>query len=95
MVADIHAAPAKQAALESLVCLQNEDLRPAVKEIRVPTLIIHGSEDRICAPAAAHYMHNEINRSHVLFLKETGHMPFITRKHAVLRAIAQFLKSLK
>ena len=94
MVADLHAAPTKQAALESLACLQNEDLRPAVKKVRVPALIIHGSEDRICAPAAAYYMHNQINRSHILFLEKTGHVPFITKKDAVHRAIAEFLESL-
>jgi pimeloyl-[acyl-carrier protein] methyl ester esterase len=93
-LADTNTVPQKQAALELLRCLEDEDLRSSLKNIQVPTLIIHGRQDRICVPDAAQYMHERISRSHILFLEDTGHVPFIIKKEEVHHAIKEFLESL-
>ncbi len=91
LVVDKNCLPLKNAALESLKCLQTEDLRPSLDNICVPTLIIHGSEDKICNPEASHYMHERIGSAKLFFLEQTGHLPFITRKHEVSGAVKGFL----
>ncbi len=91
---DLTTAPVKQAALETLDCFRTEDLRGVLPGIQVPTLIIHGSEDRVCMPEAARYMHTHITNSQMLLLNDTGHVPFITKKTEVHQAIHDFLKSI-
>ena len=89
---DLAAAPAKDAALACLRCLMEEDLRPALSLISVPTLILHGNEDAICNPAAADFMHSHIPGSQLVMLEQTGHMPFLTRSDAVTRHLRLFLE---
>lgn len=91
---DLHAAPVKDAALESLQCLQDEDLRAPLDNIHVPALLIHGDRDIVCRPDASRYMHERIGGSKILFLKDTGHAPFVTRQGSVHRAIKEFLGGL-
>ncbi len=91
-ITDINNAPKKEAALESLKCLQDEDLRAELDKIAVPTLLIHGKDDRISLPAAAAYMNEHIKGSELLLLDETGHVPFITKEKKVLKRLHDFLE---
>jgi pimeloyl-[acyl-carrier protein] methyl ester esterase len=91
MLVDENHVPLKHAAVESLKCLLNEDLRKTLDNINVPALFIHGREDRICVHEASHYMHNRIIGSKILIFENTGHAPFITKKYEVLAAINDFL----
>lgn len=85
-------APAKPAALQTLKCLLNEDLRKFLPDIRMPTLLIHGKEDRISMPGAADFMNRQIKGSRALFLEKTGHVPFVTREKEVLEGLRSFLE---
>ncbi len=89
---DLAAAPAKDAALASLRCLMEEDLRPALTGLTAPTLILHGDEDAICNPAGATFMHTHIPGSQLVLLKQTGHVPFLTRSNDVTRHVRLFLE---
>ena len=91
-ITDINNAPKKEAALESLKCLQKEDLRNALEKIEVPTLLIHGKDDQISMPAAAVYMNEHIKGAELLLLDKTGHAPFITREKEVLKKLHEFLE---
>lgn len=85
--------PAQAAALESLQCLADEDLRPCLAHTTLPTLVIHGSQDRVCSPDAGRYMHEHITGSRLLCLPGAGHAPFITRRAAVSAALQTFLEN--
>ncbi len=85
--------PKKEATLELLKCLQNEDLRDALDKIAVPTLLIHGKNDRISLSGAAYYMNKRIKKSELLLLEDTGHLPFITKEKETLEKIKIFLKT--
>lgn len=91
---DTDCAPAQQAALESLQCLQDEDLRRVLPHITVPTLLVHGLNDRICLYGAAEYMAEKIKDSQTFLLNDTGHIPFISQKQRVYDAIQSFLKQM-
>lgn len=92
LVVNSRHAPAQAAALESLECLAAEDLRPSLAHITVPTLLIHGSDDRVCVPAAARYMQEHIRGSRLLNLQGAGHVPFLTRCDTVSAAIRELLE---
>jgi pimeloyl-[acyl-carrier protein] methyl ester esterase len=92
-VTDINNIPKKEAALESLKCLQNDDLRDALDKIAVPTLLIHGKKDQISLSDAAVYMNKRIKKSELLLLDDTGHVPFITKEKETLEKIKLFLKT--
>lgn len=64
-------------AESELAELAKVDLRDALPKIDVPTLIIHGSRDEICLPAAANYMKETIRNSKLVMLEGVGHAPMI------------------
>ena len=57
--------------------LAKADLRELLPEIKVPTLIIHGSQDQICLPSVAKFMKNRIPSSKLVMLDGIGHAPMI------------------
>jgi pimeloyl-ACP methyl ester esterase len=88
---DTTLCPDSDAALSTLACLQNEDLRPTVEHITAPTLIVHGERDEICLSGGGRYMKRNIPGAQMLMLPDTGHMPFITRRESVVKAVLNFL----
>ena len=68
--------PPKRAERE-LAELARLDLRPALKQITVPTLIIHGDRDEICLPAAAKFMSLEVGGCELEIISGVGHAPMI------------------
>ncbi len=92
-ITDINNAPKKGAALESLKCLQNEDLRNELEKIALPTLLIHGKDDQISMPSASAYMKEQIKGAELFLLDKTGHAPFITREKEVLKKLHGFLET--
>jgi len=90
---DMFRAPDRDAALGLLACLMQEDLRPSLSRICMPTLILHGDEDGICNPAGAAFMHSHIPGSELVLFPQTGHVPFLTRSREVADHLRLFLKS--
>ncbi len=91
-VLDPSCAPSRQAALQLLSCLQEEDLRELVPlAAGVRSLIIHGTEDRICHPGAAGYLGGMLLNAQRVMLHGTGHVPFLTRRAEVCRVVGDFL----
>jgi len=59
------------------------DLRPRLKEIQIPTLIIHGDADVIVPLDESEYAASQISNSHLRILKGAGHVPTVTRPREV------------
>ena len=93
IITDKNNIPKKEAALESLKCLQNEDLRDTIEKIAAPLLLIHGKNDQISLSDAAVYMNKRIRKSELLLLDDTGHVPFITKEKETLEKLKIFLKT--
>jgi len=92
LAADTARAPRQEVACEALQSMQQEDLRPHLKNIRVPVLLIHGSLDRICLPAASRYMAEQIPGSSLHILEATGHVPFLCAAEKVHREVKKFIQ---
>lgn len=87
-------APAREAASQSLRCLADCDFRNVLGSISVPTLLVHGDADRLCLPEAGAMMHDRIHTSRLVLLRDTGHVPFVTKQHEVAAALLDFTRHL-
>jgi pimeloyl-ACP methyl ester carboxylesterase len=80
---------------EATVLRAQLDREPAmaakVGDIKVPTLILFGDQDRLINPSAAQTFHERIAGSEVVLLKNIGHLPMDEDPDATAAAIADFL----
>lgn len=67
------------------------DVRERLAEVRVPTLIIHGEEDRVIRPQRARELHAGIPGSQLAVFPDCGHWPFVERRDEFVRAVNRFL----
>lgn len=79
-----------EAAIRLYESMYDVDLRPHLAQITVPTLIIHGEEDRIVPVRVAQELAAYIPNSHLSILPGAGHVPTITQPQAVANAITAF-----
>jgi len=84
--------PSFDAAKAGLVELIGADLRSTLDRVDVPTLIIHGRDDRVCPPGAAEYMAAEIEGSHLLMIDDAGHVPFLSHSEHFNEELEKFIK---
>ena len=77
-------------ALDDLNWLYQGDFRSTLKDIKVPLMIISGSQDRICFPEASRYMAEQVSGSSLHIIDGAGHMPFFTRAEEVNGLIRGF-----
>lgn len=90
---DVARCPDHTVALDTLACLETEDLRPQLDRIHIPTLLVHGERDEICPADAGRFMHSRIANAQLHMLPDTGHMPFITQRESVVDAVQNFLSA--
>jgi pimeloyl-[acyl-carrier protein] methyl ester esterase len=57
--------------------LEQDDLRPLLPQIKVPTLILHGDHDPIVPLGAAEYLRDRIKDSELMIFEGAGHAPFL------------------
>jgi 3-oxoadipate enol-lactonase len=67
------------------------DSGPALKEIRVPTLVICGDEDTITPPAEAETLQRGIAGSRLVVIPRAGHLANLEQPEAVNQALREFL----
>ncbi len=71
--------PQPAAALATLDILASADLREMLPAVDLPVLLVHGSADTICPPAAAHCMVERLPRAKLVEFEGAGHAPFLSR----------------
>jgi pimeloyl-[acyl-carrier protein] methyl ester esterase len=86
------AAPSPETALAGIGILADADLRQRLAGIGVPTLVVHGEEDRVCPPGGAAAMAAAIPGARLAMLAGVGHAPFISRPGQVLALLEQFME---
>lgn len=74
----IHGEPLPEALAAGLAILEKTDMRAQLTEIRTPTLVVHGSHDRLAPPAAGEYLSAQLPRARLLRLEGAGHAPFLS-----------------
>jgi pimeloyl-[acyl-carrier protein] methyl ester esterase len=76
---------------QGLAFLMEKNFSDSLSSITVPLLLIHGSQDAICPPAAAHHIAQILNKNaESLFFPESGHLPFLSHSGKTLNAITSF-----
>ncbi|MBI3584043.1 MAG: alpha/beta hydrolase [Nitrospinae bacterium] len=82
--------PPANVTLQTLDSLLKDDIRDNLKNIKVPTLIIHGDIDKICPVGAGRYIAREIPNSKLIIFEGVGHAPFLTQPERVNKEIKDF-----
>ena len=70
------------------------DVRERVKEIRLPCLIISGTEDKLTPPKLQDYLHEQIAGSKLIRLEDAGHILNVEKPREVNKVITEFIGSL-
>jgi pimeloyl-ACP methyl ester carboxylesterase len=71
------------------------DVRARLGEIRTPTLVVSGSEDRLTPPTYGRALTTAIPAAQFLEVPHAGHFPHLEQPGVVNAAIRQFLAQLK
>jgi pimeloyl-ACP methyl ester carboxylesterase len=83
---------ASPGALEALVSMNREiDVRPVLPAIRVPTLIVHGTEDSVVPIDAARWTADRIPGAQFIEVAGGGHLHFAKDASAVHDDVRRFL----
>ncbi|MDQ0641117.1 non-heme chloroperoxidase [Pedobacter sp. W3I1] len=80
------------AMAEGLKTLRDEDLRPDLKKIQLPTLILHGKSDKICSYDLAEQMNKLLKNSKLVPLEKSGHALFIEEMEKFNTELLNFIK---
>ena len=70
----------------------NPDLERWLHRIKLPALVVWGSEDKVMPPAYAALWKERLPDARVTMVKECGHLPHIEKAEIVSRQVREFLK---
>jgi pimeloyl-[acyl-carrier protein] methyl ester esterase len=88
-----HGAPQPEALRNGLDLLETLDLRPRVKAITQPVLILSGQNDRVTLPGAGRWLAQALPQSRLVEITRAGHAPFISHHEEVAAAVRPFIAS--
>ena len=87
---------ASPGAVEALAAMNRDiDVRHVLPAIRVPTLILHGTEDEIVPIDVARYMAERVPGARLVELPGAGHLHFGRDEEAVEAALVPFLDEVR
>jgi pimeloyl-[acyl-carrier protein] methyl ester esterase len=79
---------ARAQALEAgLGILRSTDLRERTKSLALPTVIVHGAQDRVVPVGAGRWLARAMSNARLVELADAGHLPFATHRDATLAAV--------
>lgn len=90
IVEDTRAIPARERA-RRLRTIFRTDLSPLLGEIDIPSLVIHGTADRLVPVHLAREMSALLPRANHQEIRGCGHLPYVTHPEEVLRILVEFL----
>lgn len=86
------AVPIKQALVEYLDILEQEDLREVLKKVHVPIQFINGRDDEICTKETVEFLRTLRPESRFDFFEQCGHFPFLSKPYEFNQVVETFLK---
>lgn len=84
-------APGPNILYRDLAACNNFDCMASIHEIRLPTLIISGAEDRLTPVKYSQYLHNQIAGSTLAIIPGAGHYVMREQPQAVNQAIEEWM----
>lgn len=94
MVIDDVVSTGVAARLNGYRCCDRFDVMDKVHLIKVPTLVISGTEDVMTPVKYARYLADKIPNARLLIVEDTTHFVFLEKPEIVNRAIEEFVQSL-
>lgn len=79
--------------VNSLFALRDEELFNDLGNIDVPTLILHGTHDKVCPYSFAQYMSQHIQNSTLVPLTEGGHGAFYECRNEINEELEKFIQN--
>ena len=70
--------------------IRNYDVRARLGRLQVPTLVLHGMDDRVVDPSHARYLRQAIRGAQVRLFANTGHLVPIERPSETINAIREW-----
>jgi len=80
------------ATVQCLIALRDTDLRKDLKKITIPTLILHGKKDKICAYDLAEQTKAGIANSRLVAFENSGHSLFLEETRKFNDELIQFAR---
>jgi proline iminopeptidase len=72
--------------------LEGYDLSPALPHVRVPTLVVYGTSDRIVQPEYQLAFRGRLLTARFVAFQESGHFPFIEEPEPFTRVVHYFVR---
>jgi len=85
----------KQSYLKAIEAVSRYDRSASLAEIKVPTLLLYGAEDRLTPLALGREMAARIPGARLVTIEAAGHLPNIERPEAFNAAVLGFLRGLR
>ena len=79
------------ATIQCAIEFRDADLHKDLTDIRVPTLILHGVNDRVCLFDLAKVMHENIKGSQVVQIEKGGHGFYFEKRERVNSELVKFI----
>lgn len=89
-----HGEPDTASLATGLEILKDSDLRPKLKDVSVPALVLAGGYDRLTPAAASEYIAEHIPGARLEVFPKSAHAPFISHADAFVTAVLGFMQSL-
>jgi pimeloyl-ACP methyl ester carboxylesterase len=86
----LHAGP--RTITQALAHVLRDDVRPLLPQIRVPTLVVWGENDRICPVEHAHLLRAQISDARLVILRRAAHNAMIDRPADFNDVVLRFLR---
>lgn len=83
--------PLPAALLRDLELLRDDDLRPLLSDIKLPTLVIAGQYDRVIHPDASRALADAIPNARYVEIRRAAHAPFLSHLPQLSALICDFL----
>jgi pimeloyl-[acyl-carrier protein] methyl ester esterase len=83
--------PQNETLVAGMSALESEDQRNKLAQISVPTLILTGTEDKICEGGASRFMASKISSSTLKVFGGAGHALQLTGKKEFVNAVKEFI----
>ena len=71
------------------------DEMPRLGEVRVPTMILCGAQDRMTPPRSSEALHSGIQGSELLVIRDAGHMVMLERPAETAHALGSLVSSIE
>jgi len=84
--------PMKQALIDYLDILEEEDLRDVLRQIKIPLQFINGRDDEICNAETVKFIQTIKPEGQFDFFENCGHFPFLSKPHEFNQLVEDFLK---